>query len=462
MIRSEELALYEILEGLHRKWSPLPWQVPLGHALFYQKMKDNAGQCGRSAGKTEFLAYSNWRYAMEVPGSENYIFEPLQKQAKEILWAPQRIQSFGPPEWIQSINNTEMRITFKNGSFIKLDGSDNVDSLRGIKPKGLVCYDELKDHKKAFLDAMEPNRARYDAPALYLGTPPEIHNHYVDTMTSLKKRMETTGDAFWTTASSFDNHHNSRKFLERKRLELIANGEEETWLREYMAIFVKGGKGSIFPQILRMKFPDFEEVKPKDLNKWEIMVSFDPASTSVFGVIFLLFNPYTKRVIAFDELYIDEPNKMTARAVYDAVNAILEPFKGRVRDISFSYDEAAAWFSNEIAEIDSRWWLIPSKKAEFGADGYINLVRAVMNKGLLTVCKKCEKLIWEMESYIKDENGKIPKKDDHLINAIEYGFGALGLNLEELSEPVIIPKEEPRGYRIEDDISFNNSYAEID
>lgn len=396
---------------------------------------------------------------MENPGSENYIFEPLQKQAKEILWAPQRIQNFGPKDWmLGEPNNTEMRIRFKNGSFIKIDGSDNVDSLRGIKPKGLVVYDELKDHKPAFIEAMEPNRARYDAPALYLGTPPEIHNHYVDIMADLKKRS----DAFWTRATSMDNHHNSRSFLARQKEKLVAQGQLDVWMREYEAIFVKGSKHSIFPQILRASFPDFEEVRPKDLNKWYLWVAFDPASTSTFGVIFLLFNPHTKHVIAFDELYIQEPEKMTARAVYDAVNEVIEPFRGKVRDVNFAYDEAAAWFRNEIAAIDSDWWMVQSDKSQFGVDGYINLVREMFNQSLLTICIKCGKLIWEMESYIKDEKGKIPKVNDHLINAIQYGLGAMGLNLEDLRKPVIIPKEDRRGYRPEDEIILQTSYAEID
>lgn len=436
---------------------PLPWQVGLGHALFYQGIKDIGAQCGRSSGKTDIAAYCTWRYAMENPGSENYIFEPLQKQAKEILWAPQRLQTFGPNSWLESTNSTEMRIVFKNKSFIKIDGSDNVDALRGIKPRGLVVYDELKDHKPAFIEAMEPNRARWDAPALYLGTPPEIHNHYVDTMDDLKKRS----DAFWTRATSFDNHHNSRAFLERQREKLKAKGQLDIWLREYEAIFVKGSRNSIFPQVLNKIFPSFDEVKPKDINKWCLWVGFDPASTSTFGVIFLLFNPYTKKVIVFDELYVQDAEKMTARAIYDAVSEKIEPLKGKVRSVDFCYDEAAAWFKNEINEIDQEWWMTPSDKSQFGADGYINLVRAMFNKDLLTICSSCPKLIWEMESYIKDENGKIPKVNDHNINALEYTIGALGLNLEELQEAVNIPKEEPRGYRIEEDLP-TNSYRELD
>lgn len=394
---------------------------------------------------------------MEVPNSESYIFEPLQKQAREILWASKRIQTFGPDEFIQSINNTEMRITFKNGSFLKLDGSDNVDSLRGIKPKGLISYDELKDHKMSFLDAMEPNRARYNAPALYLGTPPEIHNHYVDIMETLKNDKS----AYWTTATSYDNHHNDKAFLDRTKAKLMAMGLEDTWLREYMAIFVKGGKRSIFPWVLKQAFPSLEEVLPKDLNKWLIIIGFDPASTSVFGVIFFFFNPYTKKLIAFDELYIEEASKMTAYEVNLSVNEKLSPYRGKVKGFEYVYDEAAAWFRNEMTELDSKVWLQPSRKSEFGVDGYIELLRNVMNYGLLTITKECPKYIWELESYIKDESGKIPKANDHLINASQYAIGSLGLDFAEIGEPVPIQKETRRAYTIDEDFKINNDYAEL-
>ena len=439
-------SLAESLDALHSIWQPLPWQVPIGRALFYGGVKDIGAQCGRSAGKTDIASYCVWRYAMEVEGSENYIFEPLQKQAKEILWASNRIQTFGPKEWIKSVNNTEMRITFVNGSFIKLDGSDNVEALRGIKPRGLVIYDELKDHKKAFLDAMEPNRARHNAPALYLGTPPEFHNHYVDIMDSL----DLNGNR--VRATSYDNPYNSKEWLDNKKAELFRLGEEEVWFREYEALFVKGGKRSIFPMMSKIKPVQFN--RPIDLNKWILVVACDPASTSVFGVVFMLANRYQKRVVVFDEVYESRPDKMTAREIHRVIREKIKPFQDVVGEMRFCYDEAAAWFRNEIHEIDSSMWFEPSQKARFGVEGYIELVRSFINKDLIQFGTGCPKLFWELENYAKDDKGKIPKENDHNINALQYGLGLLGINLDEVKEPVIIPKEEPRGFRLEDEFQF--------
>lgn len=458
-LTNDELQLFEILEGLHSLWTPHDGQIPIGHALFYLLYKNIFVCAGRNFGKTELAAYITWRWARQHPGSQNYIFEPYAKQAREILWASQRIQTFGPSSWILGVNVTEMRITFKNGSFIKLEGSDNEAAMAGIKPRGIIVYDEFKDHRLKSITNFEPNRAAHNVPALFIGTPPEFHNHFVEYMDLAKKFPKRW--AFFHAPTS-QNPHISPEWLANKREEMLSMGEEEVWLREYEAIFVKGGKRSIFPQFLKMQRPSFESIKPKDLNKWHLIVSHDPASTSIFGVIFLLFNPYSKKVIAFDELYINEPEMMTARAVYKAVNEKVASYVGKVREIRYVYDEAAAWFANEVGSIQgSDWWLEPSEKSEFGVEGYIGLVRTFFNKGLLIVCSECPKLIWELDSYIKDEKGRIPKANDHNINALQYGLAATGLRFEEDDEPVMIQKEEKRGYRIEEDIAVDNEYAEI-
>ncbi|HEY8272149.1 MAG TPA: hypothetical protein VIG33_14765 [Pseudobdellovibrionaceae bacterium] len=450
--------LAEAIQELNSRWKPHEAQIPIGRALFYQGAKDIFVCAGRNFGKTELAGYCSWRYAAEHPGSENYIFEPYSKQAREILWASQRIQNFGPEQWVEGLNTTEMRITFKNGSFIKLEGSDNSAAMAGIKPKGLIIYDEFKDHRFTSIDNFEPNRAAFDVPALFIGTPPMVHNHYVDYMDLAKS------DSNWRFfhAPTSSNPFIKKSWLERKKAEKIKMGDLEGWLREYEALFVKGGKGSIFPQFFKMSRPNFDEVRPKDLNKWQILVSFDPASTSVFGVVFLLFNEWTKQTIVFDELYVDDQALMTAREIHRQVEEKLQSYLKKVKDIRFGYDEAAAWFRNEINEF-SNWWLEPSSKSDFGVDGYINLVRQHMNKGLLTVCANCPKLIWELESYQKDENGRIPKENDHNINALQYGLSCLGLRLDEDKPPIETdPDMQKRFHRWEEELEFSSTPAEID
>src|SRR5690606_25678621 len=96
----------------------------------------------------------------------------------------------------------------------------------------------------------------------------------------------------WFHAPSWQNPHLDKEFLEREKARLIAAEMEDEWIREYEAIFVKGGSRAIFPQAARYRYPNLDELIPKDLNHWWLIISADPGSTSVFGVGFFLFNPY--------------------------------------------------------------------------------------------------------------------------------------------------------------------------
>lgn len=452
--------LAEIIDDLNSRWKPNDWQIPPVRALFYEGKKDIGAECGRSSGKTDLLSYCFWRYAQEVPGSENYIFEPLQNQAREILWAPRRIQEFGNKDWIESINNTEMRITFKNGSFIKLDGSDNVDKLRGIKPKGLIAYDELKDHKREFLDAMEPNRARYNAPALYTGTPPEKWNHFVQIMEQIKKDP----NSHYSHATSYDNPHNDRAFLDKKKAQLIEAGLKDIWDREYLAIFTLGGHRSIFPMIVKMPLVPLEEAWPKDSHKWTLMVGKDPASSSTFGVTFWLYNPFNKRVISVGEIHETRPEYMTARRMYQAtLDRVAELRKRGIKDVRYVYDNAARWYAQEINEIDveNKMWLEPCDKTN-GLQGEISCWRGVAVHGLLTLTDATPELKKELDNYILDEKGRLPDKEDDLLQSGAYALRALGFDFTETLEPRKLQKEEPRFHRMEEEILTQNSYEDLD
>lgn len=455
----QELSLYEMLEGLNANWTPHTKQIDIGHALFYENAKNIFICAGRNFGKTEISAYCTWRWAMQYPGSQNYIFEPYAKQAREILWVSNRIQTFGPKDWIQDTNATEMRITFKNGSFIKLEGSDNVAAIAGIKPKGLIVYDEFKDHRPESISNFEPNRAAFDVPALFIGTPPMMHNHFVDYMEFAKQ----SSDWKFFHAPTASNPHIKSLWLSKMKEQMTKMGMIEDYLRDYEAIFVKGGKASIYPWVLTAKKHKLDDILPSDLNKWTLIVALDPAATSVFGCVFAFHNPYTKRLIIFDEIYEDKQANMTSREIWRQIDEKLLPWRKRVKDIEFVLDEAAAYFTNETSEVRPNYWLNKTQKHLFGVDGYINMVRTVMAHELIMITDNCVKWWWEHENYQKDEKGKIPKANDHLINGSQYLCAFLGYDLSINLEPKPIPLDDlPRYRSIEQDLNLTTSYAEID
>lgn len=100
-----------------------------------------------------------------------YIF-PFQTQAKKAIWDTvtidgKRFLDFIPPEVVQSTNSNEMKIRFKNGSLLQLCGSDNVDSLVGTNPRGIV-YSEYALQLPTSYTFLSPVLAANDGWAVFL------------------------------------------------------------------------------------------------------------------------------------------------------------------------------------------------------------------------------------------------------------------------------------------------------
>lgn len=443
----ERLALG--LDALHSKWTPHPAQITIGHDLLYGGIKDLFGQCGRNFGKTELMSYLLWRWAYTFPQSENYYFAPYMKQAREILWASKRLQHFGPFEWVQSFNNTEMRIEFNNGSFIKLDGSDNVEAYRGIKPKGLTVYDEFKDFRPEFHDAYDPNRAAFNSPLFIIGTPPEFENHYTQLAAAFKADPTKRFYRFPTSS----NPHIDRKWLESKKAELYAKGEADKWEREYEARFVKGGASRIFPMLSETHIKPHDAIVStirRDRKKLEWIAFADPAGASCFAVLFAALNPYTRTLYLLNEVYETSQESMSVGKIGSRILSNASELYDEKQSWRFGYDEAATWFANEMLDHFSLHFE-PSRKSKQEKMVGLSLIKDMILQGKLVISSRCQKLFWEMDNYRKDDSGKIPKINDHLIDCLRYILIALNYNLNESEE--IIPENDPmwRGARIEDD-----------
>lgn len=261
----------QVISALHRfdlpeseHWKPHESQLLIGNAVFKRGCKFIFVQCGRKFGKTEIIVYCLWRWALMNPGSSCYYICPELKQAKEIIWKARdqrgrlRIQEFGPQEYIESIDNTELRITFKNGSFIKCDGSDNWAAWKGISPNFIVL-DEFAEFKPEFYGAMNPNRATFDAPMVIIGTPPEKiwldrdkPHQYVELAQECRQQMlEDPNDAFWIKRPSWCNPlPNIQNFLRKEKKVLFRMGKEDEWWRDYGAELVPAKARKIFPNFV--------------------------------------------------------------------------------------------------------------------------------------------------------------------------------------------------------------------
>jgi hypothetical protein len=311
----------------------------------------------------------------------------------------------------------------------------------------LTVFDEFKDFRPEFFDAYDPNRAAHDTPLFIIGTPPEFEGQFTEIGTSWANDRTKRFFKF----PSHENPHISRKWLADKKAELYARGEGDKWEREYMAEFVRGGSKRIFPMLKNEMVKPHGELMRKiarDRRRLEWFLWADPAGASTFAVLLAAINPYTRDIYFLDEIYEQRQEEMTVDKIGSrCISMSRQLFDGEWR---FGYDEAEKWFANEMLERFSLSFE-PTQKSKNDKTTGLSLLKDAMLQGKVFISERCHKFFWELDNYRKDDQGRIVKRDDHLIDCARYILGAAYYSLNE-SMPVV-REQDPmfRGARIEDD-----------
>lgn len=407
---------------------PHEGQFPVLRAFFQEKKKIIMGCCGRSHGKTEEILYIAWRYALTRPNSEIWIICPEIKQAERIYWLPKRLQNYGPREYIEDISKGDLRIIFKNGSWIKLDGCENYNSLRGIKPH-LVIYDEFQHHSKDFdEEVMQPNLASGITSLVVMGTPPKRACYFTEFRDNLFHNIANGDkDKIYVELPSSANPTLSKEWLAKKKEELIRRGKLNVWLREYEGKVVYDTESAVFPffSALSHSLPraEIEQMLEQDKRKLHYYAMFDPGTATVFAVLFIAHNPYTNQVYILDEIYAQGRDETRSFKIWAEAQKKMEAICDDESRWRMFYDEAAAWFANEVGG-----GLIPTHKQAYSAARMADegrpgesILNTLMEKANhFIAAAECTKFLWEMENYVTNERGEYPKKDDHLIDDLFY------------------------------------------
>lgn len=415
--------------------------------------------------------YVLYRWAGTIPNGQFYFVAPYYNQAAELIWHPGRIKNFlgeHRDKYIEAIQESDRRIVFKNGSFIKLLGSDNFEAGRGLNPDGAV-YDEFKDHDYRFHQGFEDNLMAKDAPLLIVGTPPETFDHFFVRMEESVK-LDRLGSYF--KMPTWRNPHIKPETIQRSKDAAIAKGEWAKYMREIEAEIVPGGANSIFPML---EIPRYDEkgefvgesrhVKDgkylRDLvgrhyKDYDYYWMNDPGSASCFAALFVAIHKGSKKVIVLDEIYETDKKKTSTKQI---VPIALEKMAKIVPIQLFfkGYDHAATWFANEVQN-EYGIGLIPCIKAR-GQDekeSQLSVIKDFMLADLYLISKECKNHISEMAGYATDDKGKIPKVNDHTIDNLRYIF--LAANLHTVPKTPYLRDEDARLisdddlYEYEDDI----------
>ena len=436
------------LKALHERFTPHTGQLQV-RAQIESGKKIIMMQCGRNWGKSQDIAYENTRFAITVPGAGCYIIFPEKEQGKEILWASGVLKSMFPPEYVAlnargmlDFNRQEMRVNTIWGSFVKILGADDPDSLRGIKPH-FCSFDEYRDFKNNVYWSMEANLLGKGATILIGSTPPDVEGQYSELRNHiLKECQKTESKFFYLELPTETNPHIDKDALQAIKRRLISHGQIRVWEREYMAKFIPGGASSVFPMFVDGK-EDIckpahlvEEIVRNELGACEFFCLFDPASSSVFAVLFIALNRYSGQVFCLDEIYERDRLKTSSIDIWKRANEIKRQYCKDLRKWQNVYDEHESWFlrdleRHEILAEDET--LDPTNKQSRNKEEDLSIIKDLMLlKNRLFISKdKCPNLILEVESYATDEKGKIAKKKDHQIDNLRYFLAVSGFLLNE-------------------------------
>ena len=395
---------------------------------------------------TETALYVLHRQALLVPNSACYYICPTRKDGKDIIWDVRRLQDFLGPDadyFVERIDNRDLTVFYKNGSFIQIRGAERYENANGISPDILV-YDEFKAFHKEFHRTMSMNKAAKGAKLLIIGTKADYMANNKTEYWSKYNSAKKSKNQLLIEAETFDNPMNHRPHIKHIIMEDIEDlrnqGREEVVQREYYNKIIPGGSNAIFPEFSpKAHVAKHAEVMSQvnaQFNEGQFYQIIDPATSSVFGGLFVFHNPYTGKVFVMDELYEEDLRNVGITKVFPKIRQIAaeltgsDDFQGLWYPV---YDEAALWAANEIMD-NYKVAYVSTSKATMSQEGGISIIKYLLAKNMIVISDRCANLIEEILGYKRDGNGQIKKGlcADHNIDSLRYFIQAANytVNLE--------------------------------
>lgn len=152
----------------------------------------------RRCGKTTAILNHLQRDAVQTPKSQYAYLAPTYRQAKRIAWEILKNISRPIPNTI--VNESELTVTYFNGSKIFLAGSENIDALRGISLWGGAQDEDAQQPANLFSEVISKCLADHLGYWIFAGTP-KGKNHFFKT----KMTAETNPDDFELIVRTIDD-----------------------------------------------------------------------------------------------------------------------------------------------------------------------------------------------------------------------------------------------------------------
>jgi hypothetical protein len=179
--------------------------------------------------------------AHERPGMYFHML-PTQRQARKVIWdgfdnSGKKILDTALPRALrEDTNQTEMKITLRNGAIFQLAGSDHYDSLVGSNPFGFTMSEAALSDPRAW-PIFRPILAGNGGWAAFISTP-RGYNHFH----ALIKLAKGNPTWFHSHVGVAETQHIAQAVLDDERTEM----PDELYRQEYDCDFSAANVGAIF------------------------------------------------------------------------------------------------------------------------------------------------------------------------------------------------------------------------
>ena len=188
-------------------WQPWPHQMAFWDAFVVRNTKRNIIVWHRRAGKDQTALNALVVKAHERIGTYWYVF-PEYKQGREIFWDGmrddgRRFRDAIPKDLILRSRDDMMLIELKNGSMIKVIGTDNADSIVGPNPAGCI-FSEFSLQNPIAWNLVRPILNANNGWAVFVYTP-RGRNHGYDMYMNGLKMMKQDPDRWFAQLLTRDD-----------------------------------------------------------------------------------------------------------------------------------------------------------------------------------------------------------------------------------------------------------------
>lgn len=373
-------------------WKPRPYQLPLW------KYMEGGGKRAvavwhRRAGKD--LSSINWCAvsALTRPGLYWHLF-PTYNQGRKIAWDGmtrdgRKFLEHFPKEMWEAVNNTEMRLTLKNGSIYQVVGTDNVDRLVGANPVGVVFSEYSLQDPRAW-DYIRPILAENGGWALFIYTA-RGRNHGYDLLNVAKKNENW----FQQVLSVEDTRAIPLSAIDEER----ASGmPEEMIQQEFYCSFDAPLVGSYYGNAMARLLADGHLTKVPYEPLLEVHTAWDLGVGDSTSIIFYQLSGSEIRIIDYYEMQgegLAHYVKVLREKEY-VYGEHLAPHDIQVRDFSTGKSRLEA-----ARELGIRFRVVPNLRIDDGIEAVRNTLPKVWFDET-----KCSHLIEALRQYRKDYDEK--------------------------------------------------------